>query len=541
VSAGDQVSLGANATGVAPFTYQWSQLSGPTIELAGATTANTSFVAPSVSSSVNALFKVIATDKHGVDYQDTVYVSIGGENSVTIYEAETATLSGVTVESSGSGFSGTGYVTGFDNAGDSITWSVNVATTSYYDINIGYQLTSGTPKGFDFYIDGAQTSGTFTAASNDDTQFYSVSIGRHQLTAGTHTFVIKDGWRWYNVDNLKLTQVLPSPTPQTVSNVLVDGLATANAKALFAYIMSQYGHKTISGQQDIESFDVVEQYSGKQPAIYGWDLMEYSALTVKAMGAPSGANTMEQYIEKIKSGNYISTLTWHWHSPVGAYSEVNPCPAGSAHCWWNSFYSEHTTIDITKILANPEGEDYKALIADIDGIAVQLKKAQAENIPVLWRPLHEADGEWFWWGAKGNESFIKLWRLMHDRLTNHHQLHNLIWVWTNANFDWYPGDDVVDVIGIDAYPSDKHDLLKSIWNKMFERFDGHKVIALTEFGGVPFIDEMLASGVYWAYFASWNDRDTNNPNGPKKMNPSEVNQIYNSVNVVTKDELPPLL
>jgi hypothetical protein len=96
---------------------------------------------------------------------------------------------------------------------------------------------------------------------------------------------------------------------------------------------------------------------------------------------------------------------------------------------------------------------------------------------------------------------------------------------------------VVDLVGIDAYPTDKHDSLSSLWEMMKERFDGHKMLVLSEFGGVPFINEMQEKGIWWGYFASWNDSDGSNPLGPKKMTTEELNMIYNLPGVISADEL----
>jgi hypothetical protein len=63
------------------------------------------------------------------------------------------------------------------------------------------------------------------------------------------------------------------------------------------------------------------------------------------------------------------------------------------------------------------------------------------------------------------------------------------------------------------------------------------MVVLSEFGGVPFINEMQARGVWWGYFASWNDRDSSSPLGPKKMTTTELNSIYNSAEVLTADEV----
>ena len=95
-------------------------------------------------------------------------------------------------------------------------------------------------------------------------------------------------------------------------------------------------------------------------------------------------------------------------------------------------------------------------------------------------------------GCEGARPLVALWRLMYERFTKHHQLNNLIWVFTGTGNDWYPGDDYVDILGVDAYPQDRHDPLKPIWETLQGQFAGKKLVALTEFGGVPDIMEMLA-------------------------------------------------
>ncbi|HOY23315.1 MAG TPA: glycosyl hydrolase, partial [Cellvibrio sp.] len=456
-----------------------------------------------------------------------------GSGDVNRYEAEAATLSSTEIVTTKAGYSGTGYVTGFNgDDADSVTWTITISDAAYYRIGVGFQLNAGSPKGFDLYIDSTKLTSTFTAA---DTNFHEVSVGRQWLTAGSHTFVIKGGWSYYNLDYIELVKVAAAAAPQSITPVLADANASPKTKALFKYITDNYGHKTLSGQQDEDELDTIFSYSGKRPAIYATDMFSYDGLAVNGSGMPAAMT--ENFISKIQANGYIPSLIWHWHSPADAKSLSGTCATSADHCWWNSFYTEHSNFNLTATLADTNSTQYKAMIADIDRIAVQLKKLQAADIPVLWRPLHEADGGWFWWGAQGSDSYKKLWRLMYDRLTNHHQLHNLIWVITIADPSWYPGDDVVDVVGADAYPDDKHDPLIATWEALLERYDGHKVLALTEIGGVPFINEMQAKGIWWAWFASWNDKDTNKPLGPKRMTSTEVNSIYNSAEVISLDEL----
>jgi len=97
------------------------------------------------------------------------------------------------------------------------------------------------------------------------------------------------------------------------------------------------------------------------------------------------------------------------------------------------FMAKDTTFDLAATLASTYSPEYACLLRDLDAIAWQLKKFSEAALPVLWRPLHEADGKWFWWGAKGPEPLKALWRLMFTRFTGRHGLHNLIWVYAPAN------------------------------------------------------------------------------------------------------------
>lgn len=198
------------------------------------------------------------------------------------------------------------------------------------------------------------------------------------------------------------------------------------------------------------------------------------------------------------------------------------------------FYTHATTFDLAAALAHPEGPDYALLLTDIDMVAGELRKLADRGIPVLWRPLHEAEGGWFWWGARGPKPFVQLWRILHDRLTRVDGLHNLVWVFTGAaNPDWYPGDDVVDIVGIDEYPADVRDTLSATWDDIQACFDGRKLVALSEFGGVPDLAGARRLGVTWAYFVSW-DKDL----GPRKMDPAALKRIYSDPQVIHLDGLP---
>lgn len=123
--------------------------------------------------------------------------------------------------------------------------------------------------------------------------------------------------------------------------------------------------------------------------------------------------------------------------------------------WYKGFNTEAANIDLTKIMNGENKEGYDLLMKDIDAIAQQLLILQEAKVPVLWRPLHEAAGGWFWWGASGPDAYKKLYILLYDKLTNDYGLNNLIWLWNGQDKDWYPGDAYVDIIGEDIYPGEK--------------------------------------------------------------------------------------
>jgi len=435
-------------------------------------------------------------------------------------EAENGTLTGVARSTSVAGYTGSGYVTGFDQAADRVTWTSFSATPGSYRLTVRFRSPFG-DKGFEGGLNGVALSGTFKQSA----AFTTYDAGLVSLQA-SNTLHLGGGWNYYDIDAVTLqseTPVLPKPVPA----VPVNADATPLAKALLGRIAQGYGSVTLSGQNERSDLSVIQSASGKLPAIVEGDLMDYSPSRIA-----NGANPRtlsEDFISLAKNQGYLVSMAWHWNAPTKLVNSTD-------YPWWRGFYTQGTTFDIATTLANPTGSDYQALIRDIDAIAVQLKKFAAADVPVLWRPLHESEGGWFWWGAKGPEPFKQLWRLTYDRLTNHHGIDNLVWVLTSEDPAWYPGDDVVDVVGVDAYPSDRSDTLSSRWSPLLARFDGKKPIALTEFGGVPDIDGMRQVGVSWAYFCSWNGTL-----GPSIETTEKVQRVYTSAAVITRDENPALV
>lgn len=111
-------------------------------------------------------------------------------------------------------------------------------------------------------------------------------------------------------------------------------------------------------------------------------------------------------------------------------------------------------VDLKKILT-PGNEAHDRWMKELDILADGLKELKDADVVVLWRPFHEMNGGWFWWGAKDPDTFIQVWRHMFDHFTRTRGLDNLLWVYSpnhgSKTAAYYAGDRYVDIVGLDAY------------------------------------------------------------------------------------------
>ncbi|PVI04682.1 glycoside hydrolase family 26 protein [Periconia macrospinosa] len=436
----------------------------------------------------------------------------------TTYQAEDATLSGVTVGTAVAGFTGTGYVEGFDTEGDSITFTVNSTTSQLYDLSLIYNGPYG-DKYTSVVLNAAGGSQVFLPAT---TKWTTVPAGQVLLNSGSNTIQIQNNWGWYLIDAISLT---PSSDrgEHNVTTTPINPNANADAKKLLEYLGSIYGKNILSGQQDAASLEWVTQNVGKTPAVLGVDLMDYTESRI-SLGASS--QDVEKAIEFAKRGGII-TFVWHWGAPAGLYNTPE-------QPWYRGFYTEATDFNIETALADTTNANYTLLIKDIDTIAVQLKKLQDAGVPVLWRPLHEAEGGWFWWGAKGPEPTKKLWDILYERLTVHHELKNLLWVWNSVAADWYPGNDKVDIVSADTYAQGDHGPISATYNNLLTLADDTKIIAAAEVGSVMDPAKLQAYQADWVYFCVWSGEYID---GGAWNSLDFLKEVYNTEYVLTLDEI----
>ncbi len=454
------------------------------------------------------------------------------------YEAENAALSGGNQIISDASASGGKAVGNFGDSGDTLTFTVEIPTGGSYKL-ILTAMGLGGEKENNVLIDG-MPAGTFKSPGGG----YSEGVLRRvMLTAGTHTITITPAWGWIQLDSLKIEQdEAISDAVYEVDNTLINPNADANTQKLFDYLCESYGNVTLAGQVcndglNGDEFKTIYEVTGKYPAIVGLDMMDYTPSRT-ALGARS--NAVDTAISFHNSGGIV-TFCWHWNAPTEYLLDGND--ANGSPRWWSGFSTSNTTFDIGAVMngSDPNG---KALIdRDIAEIASQLHRLADAGVPVLWRPLHEASGGWFWWGAKGADAYKKFWVYLYEELTYTYGCNNLIWVWNGQHADWYPGDEYVDVIGEDIYAGERvYSAQNAKFSELLEYPDTNKIIALTENGTVPDIDNIVAANSHWAWFGTWcgDFVMTNGKYNDKFTEADIMRKTYQSEYVITLDELPDL-
>lgn len=276
--------------------------------------------------------------------------------------------------------------------------------------------------------------------------------------------------------------------------------ASLKARQLLNYLSETAGKSIITGQHTqtnpMEEIAFIERHTGKQPKLRGFELLSYSPNINYADATKEcldevreNRGTLETAMKWAKETDGIVTFTFHWFSPLGGRDK--------------SFYAKNTDFDAARVLVEGTPER-SAFFHDIDMIAKQLEPFCKEDIPILWRPFHESDGDWFWWSAKGAEVARELYKLMFRRYTEIHCLNNLLWVWNCRLPEGYPGDDYVDVISVDVYLSEYRATdYGQEYNELISATTKNKTAALAEVGYIPDIALLEQSRIPWAYYMTW--------------------------------------
>ena len=387
------------------------------------------------------------------------------------------------------------------------------------------------------------------------------SFGDIKLTKGENTITFGGGWGYCLYDSVTLTET-PPPDYSKATSKLVDANATLEARSLMGYMKSVYGSHIISGQQEIYGggndgnmeleFEYIQEKTGKQPAIRGFDFMNYNPL----YGWDDG--TTERIIDWTKNKNGIATASWHINVPI----DFDNYEIGDVVDWKECSYKNYQASNSTFNTANAivEGtKEYEYFQAAMEDLAEQLLILQENNVPIILRPLHEAQGNegnygdgtaWFWWGDRGPEVYKELWKLLYTTLTEKYNLHNIIWEFNSYNYanspSWYPGDEYVDLVAYDKYNVDNNrddgltsgpnvSAISSIYNYLVELTEGKKMVAMAENDTIPTVENMVVENAGWLYFCPWYGEHLMSD---RYQDPVTLSETYNSDYCITLDELP---
>lgn len=329
----------------------------------------------------------------------------------------------------------------------------------------------------------------------------------------------------------------------------IDKKATKETIALYNNLKKLLDRGIMFGHQDDLAYGVgwkyvpgksdVKEVTGDYPAVYGFELGRLELdHDVNIDSVPF--DKMKEYIKEAYNRGGVVTLSWHLNNPLTGKTAWDPAPG-----------------TVASIL--PAGEKHKLYKSWLDKVANFLKGLKGKNgeyIPVIFRPFHELNGNWFWWGKDHctPQELKQLWHFTVSYLRDLKNIHHLLYAYNTDRFNSkenylfkYPGDEWTDVIGFDIYqrkngPEGNSQFINDIDNMLTTleaiATEKNKIPALTEFGYGLVPDSTWWTNVFWkglqshkiSYALAWRNAGYG-PNGsaeyylPFKGQASEKNFI----------------
>lgn len=337
---------------------------------------------------------------------------------------------------------------------------------------------------------------------------------------------------------------------------LVDSNATFGTSALFYNMQKLAEEKIIFGHHHSTAYGVgwsgeegrsdVKDVTGAYPGLIGWDFADMYE------GSPVPPEKLNSLVTDAHNKGIVNVFAWHMENLVTG----------------KGFYD--TTIVVKHII--PGGSHHQVYKKKLDDVAYFVKNLIDKNgkaIPIIFRPFHEFDGSWFWWGKNfcTRDEFIKLWKFTVEYLRDVKNVRNIIYAFSpDRNFhndkeflDRYPGDRYVDIIGMDNYWDFKKEGegLDAITKKLIILSNlakkKNKIAAFTETGSekIPnsrwWTDELLKvmthDSIHISFAMVWRNAHLNHFYAPHQGHPSSANfiEFKNNSKILFADELPELL
>lgn len=277
----------------------------------------------------------------------------------------------------------------------------------------------------------------------------------------------------------------PQDSKETMRQTLADIMAGGNT-LLGHHDDPVYGH-TWNGDSDRS--DLLE-VTGCYPAMMSWDLGGLELGDSVNLDGVEFQRIKQEVKKQHERGGY-NTFSWHLYSPVD-----------STDCW-----NIGDSLTVKKILTDKKvNETFRLQLASLARFFNSLTDNDGNDIPVIFRPFHEHTGGWFWWGKPYNtpEEYIGLWRIMKEEF-DREGVDNLLYAYSTDRIstreqylEYYPGDDAVDILGIDIYLFNGEDGIEDFSNTVNTALpivsnlaqERGKIAAFTETGseGIPVTD-----------------------------------------------------
>ena len=247
-------------------------------------------------------------------------------------------------------------------------------------------------------------------------------------------------------------------------------------------------HTQTVGQEELTH---IKSITGHYPKLVGYELL--------ACSQNINPNSDSECLEEVEDNKgtlqvalydkNIITFTWHMFSPLYGVGKT--------------FYEKNTTFDVREIIEDKTSPEYNAFINELDHMSKLLKHFSEIKKPILFRPFHEADGTWFWWGKYGANYASELFKITYNYFVKEKELNNLIWVWNSI--DAYPGDEYVDIISVDCYGKEKdaETCYLDKYNELITKVSNKKLVALAECDVIPDYKLLKENNFPYIYYMTW--------------------------------------
>lgn len=461
------------------------------------------------------------------------------QNTGDFYEAEDTDFpKALRVEKKKDNFSGEGYLTGFPSGGSaSVVFRVNAPSNQHYDLS--FNIASENETECRILLNGKQLT-TFKTIKGG--KFNQITVHGVFLVKGSSEITVSPVKGNICLDCLKLSDSAAlGSISYDAKGIPSNENAGKAARELMSFISDCYGKYIITGQyasdENNSELDLIYRTTGKYPVI------RCSNLSVPRGSYDDSYKDVEACADWYRNGG-IPCVSWFWNAP----SEKSSFRTAETDF---RLSAAMTDIDISMLSQEDirglygEGkisDECYSLILDIDSMAGQLTSLKNKGVPVLWRPLPEGSGDWYWWGADGADAYKWLWKLLYDRLSGYFELDNLIWIWNGQSENTMVDSSSYDIAAVDIYHSGEKDYGSSYYENFaaVQKFAGsEKPIALAECGSVPDVDSAYRDNALWSFFGLWFGEYVEDENGEyseKHTSRDRLIKTYNSEGSLTLDE-----